>query len=149
MINFNFYIESIDDNLSGLEMGGMEIEIDGKKISSKNGQPSQSMMIFIALSDLLEGLVNLSKKNNKKFEFIGTDSSFKIFFEKKKKGILKIIYEEERIEVNFKDFIQNCYQAVSLFYEKKLNKIDKDDAAMYDLKNSLKKFHSNFYLNTC
>lgn len=62
MLVISFYINPIDDFISGFEMGGIELSFEGKIISSKNKFPDQSMMIFISISELLDGILSIGKK---------------------------------------------------------------------------------------
>ena len=89
MIKFNFTVD-IDGSVHEFDMGDMVINVDQAKLSSKGQVPSQSMMIFIAISDLLDGLrIFLMKKKNN-FEFIGADSSFRLLFSRGKKGLIRL-----------------------------------------------------------
>lgn len=89
MIKFNFTVDVVD-SVHEFDMGDMIINIDGAEFSSEGKVPSQSMMIFIAITELLDGLrVFLTKKNNN-FEFIGADSSFRLLFSRVNKGEIRL-----------------------------------------------------------
>ncbi|OQR34107.1 hypothetical protein BWR59_08700 [Pseudomonas sp. Bc-h] len=51
----------IDDRTSGFEMGDITLEHQGKTLTSAGRTPSQSMMIFIFMSDFIEMLIALEK----------------------------------------------------------------------------------------
>lgn len=89
MIKVNFIVDS-DGSVHEFDMGEMIINIDGAEVSSKGKVPSQSMMIFVAITDLMDGLRNFFTKKKSDYEFIGTDSSFRLKFSKVKKGGIRL-----------------------------------------------------------
>lgn len=138
----DIFLHPIDDEITGFELGGISIKIGNKEFSSENKKPDQSMMIFLAVSDLLNGIKSLWEGKSDKFQFVGTDSSFSILFKKKKKDILQLIHEKEVAEVEFKKFKDECYYSINRFYLTYCEKIDPNDAGLFDLKNSLNDYKS-------
>lgn len=136
MLKISFYITPIDNTISGFELGGIEIFHNENIISSKNKFPDQSMMIFISISDLLEGIISISKNKKQQFRFIGTDSSFIINFEISNKYIF-LESLDEKIKIEYDIFIENLYNSSLLFYEKYVKEIGYNDSVMVDLQNSL------------
>uniref|UniRef100_UPI0030DCF6C2 hypothetical protein n=1 Tax=Cyanothece sp. BG0011 TaxID=2082950 RepID=UPI0030DCF6C2 len=60
-------IEEIDS----FSKGHITIEVNNKIITSKNKTPSQSMMIFISLVELLDGVrLFIVDKNKKQYNFV-------------------------------------------------------------------------------
>jgi hypothetical protein len=130
----------IDNEISGFELGGISITIDNIEISSKNKIPDQSMMIFLALSDLLTGIKNLWNGKNKIFKFIGNDSSFTILFKVKKSNTLELTYENKSFDVDFTLFRDECLKAIDNFYLKYAAKMKTDDPVCLELKKNLINF---------
>ncbi len=135
-MKFDIFLCPIDNEISGLELGGMSIRIKDKEFSTKKGQKPQLMMIFLALSDLLDGLKNLWIGQYDTFNFVGTDSSFTIMF-RRKNNVLYITHDNEIVDIDFKVFIDESFNAVEKFYLKYYKEVSPDDAALCDLKNSL------------
>jgi hypothetical protein len=142
-MQFNIFLHPIDHAISGFELGGISIKINDKEFSSENKKPDQSMMIFIALSDLLNGIRYIWEGKGREFRFVGADSSFTILFRKIKNNVLYLIQEKEIAEVDFKQFKDELYFAIEHFYLSYCDKIASDDAAIYDLKNSLNNYKTN------
>jgi hypothetical protein len=76
-ISFHFSDEEIDE----YSLGDIEISANGKTLSSK-GDSKNLMMVFISMFELSDGIVRLiHKKSEKSYEFVGTDSSFRLLFD--------------------------------------------------------------------
>jgi hypothetical protein len=56
------------------------------------------MMIYVAVTDLLDGLRRLLTTSRREFEFIGTDSSFRLVFRRMKGERLEVKYRGATIE---------------------------------------------------
>jgi len=98
------------------------------------------MIIFISISELLDGIASISKK--KKYKFIGVDSSFTIDFEIINDYILlKNIHNTFKIQCL--DFYNTLYNSSLVFYNKNISIIGYEDAVMTDYKNSLVKFKNS------
>jgi len=63
---------------SGFDLGYMVMEVEAEHSSS--AEMNQSMMIYLAIADLLVGLCSLAEGRRKRFEFVGADSSYAILF---------------------------------------------------------------------
>lgn len=68
----------------GFALGDMTIAVGELRYSSAGRVPDQSMMIYLAIVDLIWGLCDLAVKGRGVFEFVGADSSFSVVFEAKK-----------------------------------------------------------------
>lgn len=82
MISFSFHVapRELEPPSPGFALGDMEVEGDAGVVTSRGQQPDQSMMIFVAVSDLLDGLRGLVERQRKSFRFVGCDSSFRLDF---------------------------------------------------------------------
>ena len=139
MINIYFSVNQIDESLSEFELGDIEIEIDGQIISSKNKKPNQSMMVFIAISDLLDGLRGMIVNGKKEFVFVGADSSFILLF-KQGKNVTHIVHNSKKYDISLTEFASSLRISVNSFLEEKEQLLDKKSAVMQDLYNSLNNF---------
>ena len=139
MIKIYFSTNQIDENLSEFELGDIEIEIDGQIISSKNKKPDQSMMIFIAICDLLDGIKAMLKSRKKEFVFVGADSSFTLFFKQNKNNVY-IIYNSKKYIVSLIEFALSLRDSVNSFLEENKRFLNKESGVIQDLYESLKGF---------
>ncbi|MFE0099465.1 hypothetical protein [Streptomyces sp. NPDC059009] len=82
MIRFSFDVDpsELEPPSPGFALGDMEVMGGGGRATSRGHTPDQSMMIFVALSDLLDGLRTLAVRGSGSFHFVGTDSSFRLDF---------------------------------------------------------------------
>jgi|GEM_PF-3040701 len=117
---------------SGFELGDIRLMGRGFEVSSAGHSPSQSMMIFIALADLLEGIAQLSKQKNGGFAFVGTDSSFSLHFRKRSER-LEIIYDNGSHTTTFAWFHQKLMAVGEQFYRAHVDQVGRYSAAMSDL----------------
>jgi hypothetical protein len=140
MMKFDIFLHPLGDNISGFDLGGISIQINDTEFTSANKKPAQSMMIFIALSDLLDGIRCLWEGKEKEFKFVGADSSFTILFRKDEKNILYLEAGKQIAETDFKEFRDQCYFGIERFYLSYCDKIAPDDDAIFDLKNSLSQY---------
>jgi hypothetical protein len=77
-----------DRTISGYAMGHMSLSGAYGDVSSKNMTPPKTMMIFLSIVDLLDGLRRLICTSEEMvYNLIGTDTSFSVFFEKIGNGI--------------------------------------------------------------
>ena len=136
MIEFKFDVLSDDKNISTFELGDIDIVCDDRLISSRGRLPSQSMMIFIALSDLLDCVCRLVNEDTmKKAIFVGTDSSFKLLFEKNEVYI-HIEHKDVLIRAPQHDLLKALYSGANklyILYSERLENFNN----YIDLKNSL------------
>ena len=90
-VNIVFFRNDPFSQPNGFDMGGVVIESENKKISSQENS-SNSMMIYIAIADLIFGVLEMRTKNTI-YEFVGADSSFCVNF--KAKGNLLEIFQKK------------------------------------------------------
>ena len=140
MIKIVFSLSRIDKELSEFELGNMEIQIDKGIITSKNKIPDQNMMIFIAISDMLDGIRIMIEQKRKEYLFIGADSSFKIIFRQNNNGVL-IVNESREYKVSLHEFIRELQRESNKFINDVASQIDTEKGVMWDLLNSLHKFN--------
>lgn len=135
MYKIEFSLSSPAGEVHEFDLGDIEITTESKVVSSKRRSPDQSMMVFIAASDLLSGLLNLYLNRKKKeFEFIGADSSFQLVFKKNKVGKLEIYHEREKLgEINAIELVRVAFKAANDLYIEYGEKLLGSGAAKEDL----------------
>lgn len=140
MYKITFSLSRIDDELSEFELGNIDIQIDGNVITSKNKTPSQSMMIFIAISDMLDGFRSMIEQKRKEYLFVGADSSFKILFKENKTGV-SIVNEGNEYKISLPEFARELQRESNHFFKEVTSQIDTTKSAISDLSDSLNKFN--------
>jgi hypothetical protein len=121
--------------------------VDNGKVSSENRNPDQSMMVFLTIVDLLDGLKKLLiNEKNKEFTMIGADSSFMIQFNRLTNNQIAISVDNKIIdEINEADLAFSIYNACSIFYEKYQYQLS-DDGVGQDIQLALRDFREHVLL---
>ena len=133
--------ESQGDEITGYDLGHMEIRNETKLITSANRKPNQAMMIFLSIISLLDGIRKFTKKKSKSFKFVAADSSFSINFVKNKKsGIVVSIGNEFEEIISESDLIKCIYDACSQFYNKWGKQLPDSDPVKEDMEMALSDF---------
>lgn len=63
---------------SALDLGDLLVSGEHMSVSSAGRQPDQGMMIYLAMDDLISGLLQVADGERRDYEFIGVDSSFRL-----------------------------------------------------------------------
>ncbi|NHB58283.1 hypothetical protein G9F32_09655 [Acinetobacter sp. 194] len=122
----NIKIEFYDD-IDGFSLADLTIKIDETVFSTKQNVKYR-LMIFIVLTDLLDGLTKLLKNEKKEYQLLSISSSFYLKITKKDDYIiLTDNINEKKVPVNL--FLKSLNVEVSQLYN--LVK-DKEDAAIED-----------------
>ncbi|MFI9105062.1 hypothetical protein ACIGXA_31600 [Streptomyces fildesensis] len=127
---------------SGFDLGHMEVTGSLGSVSSRGHSPDQGMMIYLAVSDLLDGLRALVETGRGGFLFIGSDSSFSLKFSLRKDGQLTTMAAgKAAIDVSdVKTVISAVWTAAKEFADVHLPLLPRDDAGRQDLEMSLAGF---------
>ena len=146
MFEFNIELDpySIHLGIDGYSLGDISIKGDyGYLSSSRDTGSNQSIMIFISLSNLLDGITSLN--NSKQYIFKGIDSSFDFCIFRNKKGIIVTDKKRRKIaEASKKEFIQTVWESVNKFVSKYRTSLEDGEAVTIDLDNSIKEFKKQF-----
>lgn len=119
MFNIEFQLDGLDESVHEFDLGHISVETDGGVISSRNQQPDQSMMVFIAATDLLDGIVELLTGKRREFEFVGCDSSFILNFSRNKNTKIDINYKKKKLcSVSDSEVFEAAYRASRELLEK-------------------------------
>ncbi len=141
MYKVTFSLARIDAELSEFELGNIDIQIDGHVITSKDKTPRQSMMIFIGISEMLDGVRTMIEQKRKEYLFVGPDSSFKVLFKQNKTGV-SIVNEGNEYKITLPEFAKELQRESNKFFKEVSSQIDTTKGAMWDLSDSLNKFNT-------
>lgn len=75
---------------TGFDLGDLSVSGDQGSTTSAGRTPNQSMMIYVALVGLLDGIAQLLRQGSGRYRFVGTDSSFRLDFTLSKSGVMTI-----------------------------------------------------------
>ena len=128
-------------DISGFDLGDMTLIGELGNCSSKSHIPNQSMMIFISITELLDGIRRFFLNNLKKYEFIATDSSFTVWFIKNKNNIVTISCKKKVISrLAPKKLAISIWKNVGNFIAKTAVFLPDDDSVVADLYASISDF---------
>ncbi|WP_422085990.1 hypothetical protein [Variovorax sp.] len=120
----------------GFDMGNISIELGDEKISSQ-GSSRNLMMIYIAISDLIFGVLELNGARGV-YNFVGADSSFSVNF-KSKGGWFEISQKKGvKFICSRVDFLDALYSGVEDFLASG-NKLKFSDSVNSDLHLAIEK----------
>jgi hypothetical protein len=127
----------IDEDVTGFELGDISITDSESTISSANRNPSQSMMIFIFLSELLTVLMEMQTNRSKgRRVAISPNSSFFLNLEKKGANII-IGNGGVVIVLPCDEFLRLLYSEIQSLITNWQSRIKFDDSALRDLRKSM------------
>jgi len=143
-VRFQFSIDEMRPPPSGFELGHLEVQGRGATVTSRGRSPDQAMMVFVAAGDLLYGVrAVVSGRPGERFEFIGTDSSFRLDFTQLRDGRVLLRHGSTEIDTVTADELTSAvFGGVSEFAGRWLSTLASNDAARNDLEASLKEFAS-------
>jgi len=148
MLVFKIEIAEFEEEIDSYTRGHITLQGRHKTISSKLSNKNQSMMIFISLSELLDGICAvLSIPERKTYDFVGVGCSFEFFVVKKDASILILTTAKNELidEITHRTFIEIIWQEVKIFM---LNYGDllESGSVKNDLTNSIEDFKKCFNL---
>jgi hypothetical protein len=112
MLKIQFQLDPSDESVHEFDLGHFLIETEGLVVTSRDRVPDQSMMVFIAASDFLGGMVDMLDKKKKRYEFVGCDSSFILNFIRNKKDEIEIMHNKKKLcSVGDVELINAAYNA--------------------------------------
>lgn len=135
MIKFNIYRNNSSEQASDFDMGDIEFVVDEFVASSRN-TPRFSNMIYITISDLIDGLVKLLSGEHK-YELVAADSSFIVHFKSKNGTVVLIHKNNSSSEILLVDIANAVYNGVHTYLQDDLNILPIESAARSDFYQSL------------
>lgn len=140
MLNITIELED-NEEIDGYSMGHMIFEGEKNIVSSKNRMPVQSMMVFLSIVLLLDGVRFFCTSKKLRYEFVGIDSSFIIDFKKcNSNGVSLSQNKIEITTVEVPELIGVVYNSVKKFLDRYLSCLSPDDIAYEDIISSFKEF---------
>jgi hypothetical protein len=125
---------------NGFDLGNLTLVGNRDTVTSAGRRPDQSMMIYVAISDLLDGIRHLLKSGRGTFRFVGADSSFQLAFTLRR-GQLTTRHNGADVDTSpVADLVAALWTAAHDFAVDPANTLPPDDAAGNDLAASLAKF---------
>lgn len=127
-------------NISAFEQGHMSIGNEQTKISSTD-EDSCSMMVFVSVANLLEGLEPILQKQSTYFHFIGVGSKFQINFTRNRTSMVRVSIGnkyEEWLTTN--DLARCIYHECLSLYNKYNKNISDENLQECDLQIALTSF---------
>jgi hypothetical protein len=80
-IRFELTDRTAGRRVSGLSRGNVTLEGGGRLVTSAGRTPDQSMLVYISLVDLIDGIGDLlSAPSHRDWQWVGNDSSFVVDF---------------------------------------------------------------------
>ena len=150
MIKFTLELNEPTSEIDSFSQGHIIIKKNNTIYSSKNLDINKSMMIFISIVELLDGIrIFLKDENKKSYCFVGVDSSFQLFLIKNLKKNELILKDSENIEIsrlNENDFVNSIWNGIKTFISKYQRFLDEEEIIIDDLKNSIEEFRKQFNL---
>lgn len=142
MLTFEFDLASEDEDIDGLSRGHIAIHGPYGSTSSKGGSRNESVMIFLSVIELLDGIRRFFLQGGTdEYNFVGAGSSFQ-FFVRREKGQC-IIFDREKKKVDDStqtEFVQAVWNGVTLFMSMHGHQISEADAVSSDLSSSIEEF---------
>lgn len=137
---------SVEQGLTGLSRGHLSIQGSHSSVTSKDRVPDQSMMIFISIVELLDGLRRFfSDTRSKSYKFIGADCSFQFTVKRVKENQFTLISDGQEIDtVTQTEIVQAIWKGVKSFLDCYQNQIDSTDTVANDLSSAVAEFREFF-----
>lgn len=134
MINIRFQLSPSGD-VSGFDLGHIEVHFNGSILTSKNRIPDQSMMVFLSIVGLLDGLrAFFRNKRQGKYIFTGVDCSFFIEFRRGSNKRISININNDAIgEVDQAELMDSVHEGCSHFIDEYLMKLPGSDPVREDV----------------
>jgi hypothetical protein len=88
-LRFELTDRNAGSRVSGLSRGHATLEGPGGRVTSAGRTPDQSMLVYLALVDLLDGIGDLmAASSRREWQWVGNDSSFAVNFRRSNGGVL-------------------------------------------------------------
>jgi hypothetical protein len=132
--------------VDGYSLGDITLKGRFGSISSKDQEPSQSMMIFPSIVLLLDNIrAFLLDESAHKYRFVGIDTSFQFTVEKKPGAFVELSSRHTNLDLlPTTELVLNIWEGVVNFLDQSGSCITEDDPVYDDLNASVKSFKSTF-----
>ena len=150
-MSFDTRFELVDDvasgSISGLSRGHVTITGPLGSVTSAGRQPDQSMLVYISIVDLLDGLRGLlSPGGGRHWEWVGNDSSFVVDFDRHRDRVRIRAMGEDLGEVAEADLVTGVWDATTTFLA--ANRPGRGDITTVDLDDAVDDFRDRLIDNS-
>jgi hypothetical protein len=123
---------------SGFDLGHMTFSGEKGTCTSRGKSPDQAMMLAIAITDLLCGLEMLLRGNQSEYRFVGTDSSFSVWFKKSQRGSISVRCGTTQLgEAEPTALCKSILHSIETFFAQPGNELPVNDPVCEDLLSSV------------
>jgi hypothetical protein len=148
MLRFELEISphTTEDDIDGLARGHLTITGSQGTATSKGQQPDQSMMIFLSIVELLDGLRRfLLDRHASRYHFVGVDSSFQLVITRETDDAIRIMCDQDTLDVvRPEEMIAAVWAGIDRFMSRYGQHIAADDLVADDLHSSIESFTRSF-----
>jgi hypothetical protein len=140
MAQFRFTRRTAGEPASGFELGDLTVVGNRGEATSAGHRPDQGMMIFVSITQLLDGLRVLLDRGKGAYEFVGVDSSFTLDFTLRRD---QLTIKRRRTDLDIApmaETIAALWTAASEFAADPANALPEGDAVRNDLTAALAAF---------
>jgi hypothetical protein len=142
---FSLECEWLDEQVSlersGFDLGHMTFTGEKGVCTSRGKSPDQAMMLAIALKELLYGVETLLKGSQPEYRFVGTDSSFSVWFKKVKRGRISVRCGTTELgELETAPLCKAILAGAEAFIAQPGNELPENDPVREDLHSSVQSF---------
>jgi hypothetical protein len=129
---------------TGFDLGDIRVTGDQACISSSGQKPNQSMMIYVSLAQLLDGLSHFARASLGSYSFYAIDSSFRLDFILTRAGLMKIKGRDGTLiaEVSPATCLASVREGVDRFLGDPQNQLPPADPVAGDLRASRQAFEA-------
>ncbi|MGC4812128.1 hypothetical protein ACLQ29_16515 [Micromonospora sp. DT228] len=124
---------------SSFDLGDLRVVVDSADVSSAGHRPSRSMMIYLGIVQLVDGLSEVAEGNASRFLFVGPDSSFSLNFQRKN-DVLTVTAGNALIgSASMSDVLTALLSGISTFLKDPGNELAVNEPVAEDLEATLRR----------
>jgi hypothetical protein len=129
---------------TGFDMGDIKVTGNLGTVSSAGRKPSQSMMVYLALVELLSGMSRVAQTKSGHYAFTGADSSFRLDFALTQAGVLTITGHPRTpvAKTDLATLLVSVHNGVEHFLSNPDNQLAPADAVAGDLRDAWRAFEA-------
>jgi glutamate-1-semialdehyde aminotransferase len=134
------------ESICSLSLGHMTVVGHYGKTTSKGESSRAAMMIFITMTDLLNGIRQLILDESiKSYNFVGVDSSFQFYVKRENSNlVIKDSFNRKIDEVSSLQLVHSVWEGVQEFLSKYGHYIGSEEMVYEDIKYSTEEFKKVF-----
>lgn len=144
MIYFEFYCQ--EKEIDGFSRGHITINGSRGSCTSKDHKPDQSMMIFLSMTLLLDGVRQFIIDNKSlNYNFVGVGCSFQFYIKKVEANAVVLNCDQQEIDtISVNEFTMALWVAINSMLSKYKGIQTFDEAIFKDLISSIENYKETF-----